>query len=93
LRAQYLEGLALCFEAMWDLAMEMLGMGAAVPYARCVEASTGAPPEPSDPTAHRDRLAELLAASDRPRCFRAGTATVEGIQKRSDPSCAGVAAV
>jgi hypothetical protein len=68
-RGEYLSGLALCFETMWDLAMEMLGRGPAVPYARCVEASTGAPPEPSDPAVHRDRLAELLAVapSDLPR--------------------------
>jgi hypothetical protein len=60
LRGEYLEGLALCFETMWDLAMEMLGRGPAVPYVRCVTASTGAAPEPSDPRAHRERLAELL---------------------------------
>jgi hypothetical protein len=73
LRGEYLAGLALCFETMWDLAMEMLDRGAAVPYARCVEASTGALPEPSDPAAHRDRLAELLAvpASDLPRLLEA----------------------
>ncbi len=41
LRGQYLAGLANCLEAMWDLAMEILGKGPAVPYARCVEASTG----------------------------------------------------
>jgi hypothetical protein len=69
LRGEYLTGLALCFETMWDLAMEVLGRGAAVPYDRCVEASTGAPPEPSDPAVHRDRLAELLAVAtgDLPR--------------------------
>jgi hypothetical protein len=62
LRGEYLKGLVLCFEAMWDLAMEMLGQGPPVPYARCVEASTGVAPEPSDPGAHRDRIAELLGA-------------------------------
>ena len=31
LRGEYLAGLALCFEAMWDLAMEILGRGAPVP--------------------------------------------------------------
>lgn len=73
LRGEYLAGLALCFETMWDLAMEILDRGAAVPYARCVEASTGAPPEPSDPAPHRDRVAELLAtpASDLPRLLEA----------------------
>ena len=60
LRGQYLVGLANCLEIMWDLAMEILGKGPAVPYARCVEASTGRPPEPSKPEAKRDRVAELL---------------------------------
>jgi hypothetical protein len=46
---------------MWDLAMEMLGRGAAVSYERCVRASTGRPPEPSQPQAKRERVAELLA--------------------------------
>src|ERR1035441_6968320 len=41
LRGQYLTGLALSLDVMWDLAMEMMGKGAAVPYERCVEASTG----------------------------------------------------
>jgi hypothetical protein len=60
LRGQYLGGLALCLETMWDLAMEMLGKGPAVPYERCVEASTGRTPEPSQPEAKRARVAELL---------------------------------
>jgi hypothetical protein len=60
LRGGYLEGLAECLEAMWDLAMEILGRGDAVPYERCIRASTGAPPEPSDPAGKRRRLAELL---------------------------------
>jgi hypothetical protein len=60
LRSQYLQGLSLCLETMWDLAMEVLGKGESVPYARCVESSTGRPPEPSNPEAKRDRLAELL---------------------------------
>jgi hypothetical protein len=46
---------------MWDLAMEILGQGNSVPYARCVEASTGKPPEPSRPEAKRERVAELLS--------------------------------
>ena len=41
LRGQYLAGMAMCFEVMWDLAMEILGKGPAVPYERCVKASTG----------------------------------------------------
>jgi len=60
LRRSYLEGLALCMEAMWDLAMEVLGKGAPVPYPRSVEASTGKPPEPSRPESKRARVAQLL---------------------------------
>jgi hypothetical protein len=59
-RGTYLAGLAVSLEAMWDLALEMLGEGPAVSHARCVTASTGAPPEPSDPAAKRRRVAELL---------------------------------
>lgn len=61
LRGQYIGGLALCFETMWDLAMEILGKGEPVPYERCVQASTGGAPEQSDPTGKRERVAELLA--------------------------------
>lgn len=64
LRAAYINGLALCFEAMWDLAMELLSNGPAVPYERCVQASTGRAPEPSQPEAKRDRLRSLLGRSD-----------------------------
>ena len=60
LRAAYLKGLALCMEVMWDLAMEVLGKGDPVPYARSVEASTGKGPEASRPETKRERLAELL---------------------------------
>jgi hypothetical protein len=60
-RASYFDGLAVCLEVMWDLGMEILGRGARVPYERCVRASTGKPPEPSDPEPKRRRLAELLA--------------------------------
>ena len=60
LRGQFLSGLAVSLHTMWDLAMEMLGQGAPVPYQRCVEASTGRPPEPSDPKSKRERVAELL---------------------------------
>lgn len=66
LRGECLRGLALCFEVMWDLAMELLDRGAPVPYERCVEASTGRAPEPSDPRARRERLAELLARAGHP---------------------------
>lgn len=60
LRRAYLSGLALCLEVMWDLATEVLDKGDPVPYSRCVEASTGRPPEPSHPEAKRERVAELL---------------------------------
>jgi hypothetical protein len=60
LRGEYLAGLALAFDTMWDLAMEMLGRGEKVPYERCVQASCARAPEPSDPKAKRERLAELL---------------------------------
>jgi hypothetical protein len=71
LRGQYLAGLALCFETMWDLAMELLGRGPAVPYERCVLASTGRPPEPSHPEAKRERVAELLGRAGFPSTTRA----------------------
>jgi hypothetical protein len=60
LRQPYLTGLATCLETMWDLAMEVFGKGDAVPYARCVEAATGKPPEPSRPETKRARVGELL---------------------------------
>jgi hypothetical protein len=60
LRGQYVAGLALCFETMWDLAMEILGQGPPVPYAQCVAASTGKAPQPSDPARKREHVAELL---------------------------------
>ena len=59
-RQSYLAGLTLSLETMWDLAMEALGKGDPVPYARAVEASTGNPPEPSAPQQKRERVAELL---------------------------------
>src|SRR5262249_5247410 len=59
-RGDLVRGLVICLETMWDLAMEMLGKGPAVPYARCVTASTGSAPEPSDPVRKRERVAELL---------------------------------
>jgi hypothetical protein len=67
LRGRYLGGLGVSLEVMWDLAREILGQGDAVPYARCVEASCGRPPEASQPEAKRERVAALLS--------RAGHAT------------------
>ena len=60
LRGQYLAGLRLSLVVMWDLAMEILGKGKPVSYEHCVQASTGKLPEPSQPAAKRDRVAELL---------------------------------
>jgi hypothetical protein len=70
-RRAYLLGLALSLDVMWDLAMEVLGKGDPVPYARSVVASTAKPPEPSRPEAKRERVAELLG--------RAGHSTSGGI--------------
>jgi hypothetical protein len=60
LRRSYLYGMALSLDVMWDLAMEVLGKGDPVPYARAVDASTGKAPEPSWPEKKRERVAELL---------------------------------
>jgi hypothetical protein len=60
LRGAYLEGLNISLTTMWALAMEVTGKGNRVPYEESVKASTGRPPEPSDPTAKRARVAELL---------------------------------
>jgi hypothetical protein len=60
LRQPYLTGLADSLQVMWELAMELLGKGDPVPYARSVVAATGQPPEPSLPKPKRERLAELL---------------------------------
>src|SRR5262249_52539730 len=65
-RGEYVTNLALCFETMWDLAMERIGEGEPVPYARCVAASTGNPPEPSDPAAKRRRVQDLLKTAGYP---------------------------
>ena len=59
-RKNYLKGLVNCLEVMLDLAMEILGKGEAVPYERCVRASTGCDPQPSNPSAKRKRVRELL---------------------------------
>jgi len=60
LRGAYLDGLAICLETMFDLAMEVAGKGDPVPYTRAVEASTARAPEPSQPAAKRERVEELL---------------------------------
>ena len=61
LRGAYLEGLHQVIWTMWELALEVYGQGASVPYERCVIASTGRAPEPSDPTKKRELVAELLS--------------------------------
>ncbi len=61
LRGQYLASLSLALRVMWDLALEVLGRGPAVPYERCVQAATGRSPGPSRPEAKRERVAELLS--------------------------------
>jgi hypothetical protein len=66
LRGAYVAGLADCFLVMWDLVQERLGNSGPVPYERCVRASTGAEPTPSNPTAHRERVAALLASVGHP---------------------------
>jgi hypothetical protein len=66
LRAGYFEGLGICFGAMWDLVLEILGQGPSVPYERCVVGSTGKPPEPSRPEGKRERVRELLAKVGHP---------------------------
>jgi hypothetical protein len=66
LRGAYLGGMALSLEVMWDLVLEIIGHGPTVPYDRCVEASTGKPPEPSRPEEKRRQVAELLAAAGHP---------------------------
>ena len=70
LKGSYLQGLATCLEVMWDLAMEILGKGPAVPYERCVLASTAQAPEPSSPEAKRERVAELLGKAGYPSTSR-----------------------
>jgi hypothetical protein len=62
-RGAYLEGLGLCCAVMWDLAMEITGRGPRVPYDRCVRTITGRAPEPSQPEAKRQRVAELLESA------------------------------
>jgi hypothetical protein len=63
LRGAYLVALADCFQAMWELIEAILGRREPVPYERCVRASTGRAPEPSDPRAKRERVRALLDRS------------------------------
>jgi hypothetical protein len=77
LRGAHLEGLGLCCEVMWDLALEILGKGPAVPYERCVRTITGAAPEASRPGEQRRRVAELLAAAG--HASRGGDSLLEAV--------------
>lgn len=66
LRQAYLQGLLDCLEVMLDLALERIGKGDRVSYERCVRASTGLDPEPSNPAAKRRQLRDLLEESGYP---------------------------
>jgi hypothetical protein len=80
LRKSYLIGLADSIETMFDLAMEVAGQGDKVPYARCVEASTGKPPEPSQPEKKRALVSELLGRTGYlPAKGKNGTGLLEAV--------------
>jgi hypothetical protein len=80
LRKCYLIGLADSIETMFDLAMEVAGKGHKVPYARCVEASTGKPPEPSQPEKKRALVSDLLGrAGYLPAKGKNGTGLLEAV--------------
>jgi len=66
LRRSFLEGLGECLQVMWDLALERLDRGQPVSYRRCVQASTAAPPSPSDPASRRQQLGALLTRTGYP---------------------------
>jgi hypothetical protein len=65
LRGAYLVGLAEAVQVMWELALERLGRGPAVPYERCVLASTGRAPTPAAPAERREQVRALLAREGR----------------------------
>lgn len=71
-RGAFLAGLAECLQVMWELGRERLGDGEPVPYERSVQASTAAPPTPSEPTAARERLGALLSDAGYPAGNDAG---------------------
>ena len=60
-RGQYLGNLQSSLEVMWRLVQEQLGDGDPVPYETCVQASTGAPPSPSDASARRAAVERLVS--------------------------------
>jgi len=61
LRGAYLAAQGESLAVMFELVLELLGRGPAVPYERAVMACTGTPPEPSDPRAKRELLRGHLA--------------------------------
>jgi hypothetical protein len=63
LRGAFIAGQGECLLIMYDLVLEILGRGPAVPYERAVMGSTGKAPEPSDPRAKRALLADLLGGA------------------------------
>lgn len=65
-RGAYLQGTAESLEVMWALAQERLGRAPAVPYERCVLASTGREPEPSRPAERRRAVSDLLGRAGHP---------------------------
>lgn len=65
-RGAFLDGLAVCCEVMWDLAMETAGQGPAVPYEKCARAVMARGPEPSDPREKLERVARLLSGAGHP---------------------------
>jgi len=60
LRGAFIVGQGECLMVMYELVQELRGKGPAVPYERAVIGSTGKAPEPSDPTAKRRLLQDLL---------------------------------
>ena len=60
LRRSYVLSLSECFEVMWEMVLELTGKGPPVPYERCVRASTGDDPSPSDPRERREQVRALL---------------------------------
>ena len=61
LRRCFVEGLVVSLEVMLDLALEVLGLGPAVDYERCVRASCGREPVLVDPLPLHEELRALLS--------------------------------
>ncbi|MGE5362236.1 MAG: hypothetical protein ACM3NQ_24730, partial [Bacteroidales bacterium] len=71
LRRQFLEATADAFAVMWDVGLEMLGRGPAVPFERSVRAATGESPAPSSPEASKELLARALDVAGRDNLLEA----------------------